>query len=64
MGLKDDEIDLLLASDLSSTAMYKMAGNSIVVDVLKNVFEKMLIPQQSNDESDSEKTKPNLNALF
>ena len=62
MGLKDDEIDLLLASDLSSTAMYKMAGNSIVVDVLKNVFEKMLIPQNDN-ESDSE-TKTNSNALF
>jgi DNA (cytosine-5)-methyltransferase 1 len=62
MGLKDDEIDLLLASDLSSTAMYKMAGNSIVVDVLKNVFEKMLIPHK-NDESDSE-TKTNSNALF
>jgi hypothetical protein len=62
MGLKDDEIDLLLASDLSSTAMYKMAGNSIVVDVLKNVFEKMLIPHKDN-ESDSE-TKTNSNALF
>ena len=62
MGLKDDEIDLLLASDLSSTAMYKMAGNSIVVDVLKNVFEKMLILHKDN-ESDSE-TKINSNALF
>ncbi len=62
MGLKDDEIDLLLASDLSSTAMYKMAGNSIVVDVLKNVFEKMLIPQ-NDTESDSE-IKTNSNALF
>lgn len=62
MGLKDDEIDLLLASDLSSTAMYKMAGNSIVVDVLKNVFEKMLIPHKDN-EFDSE-TKTNSNALF
>jgi DNA (cytosine-5)-methyltransferase 1 len=62
MGLKDDEIDLLLASDLSSTAIYKMAGNSIVVDVLKNVFEKMLIPQEDS-ESDSE-TKTNSNALF
>lgn len=58
MGLNDEEIDVLLQSDLSSTAMYKMAGNSIIVPVLENVFEKMFIDDKESN------TKKQTNALF
>lgn len=43
MGVEDEDIDKLLTSGVSSTNLYKLAGNSIVVDVLYNVFRKLLI---------------------
>lgn len=43
MGVEDEEIDKLLNSGVSSTNLYKLAGNSIVVDVLYHVFRKLLI---------------------
>lgn len=58
MGLHDDEISKLTESQqLTANAMYKMAGNSIVVDVLENLFEKLLLP-------DAKDSKPASNALF
>lgn len=47
MGLKDEDIDKLLDSDLSKSALYKMAGNSIVVDVLTEIFRTMFVEQNS-----------------
>ena len=69
MGLSDSEIDSILEnddSDLSSTAMYKMSGNSIVVNVLEGVFENMLsgydyLPGFDSRTSDSSTHK---NVLF
>lgn len=43
MGVEDNDIDKLLSSGVSSTNLYKLAGNSIVVDVLYHVFRKILI---------------------
>lgn len=43
MGVEDKDIDKLLNSGVSSTNLYKLAGNSIVVDVLYHVFRKVLI---------------------
>ena len=43
MGVEDEGIDKLLNSGVSSTTLYKLAGNSIVVDVLYHVFRKLLI---------------------
>lgn len=43
MGVEDEDIDKLLTSGVSSTNLYKLAGNSIVVDVLYHVFRKLLI---------------------
>lgn len=37
MGVSDKDIDTMLASGISDTQLYKLAGNSIVVDVLGNV---------------------------
>jgi site-specific DNA-cytosine methylase len=43
MGVYDTDIDKMQASGLSNSAQYKLAGNSIVVDVLYHLFRKMFI---------------------
>ena len=43
MGVEDADIDKMQASGLSNSAQYKLAGNSIVVDVLFHLFRKMFI---------------------
>lgn len=40
MGFKDDEFDRI--KGISNTQLYKMAGNSIVVDVLKYIFIELM----------------------
>lgn len=47
MGLKDIEIDKLVNSGISRGQLYKIAGNSIVVDVLENIFRTMFIEKNS-----------------
>lgn len=47
MGVDDTDIDKIQASGLSNSAQYKLAGNSIVVDVLFHIFRKLFIePEQ------------------
>lgn len=43
MGLNEEEISIMYAAGLSNSAMYKLHGNSIVVDVLLALFEKLII---------------------
>ena len=43
MGVDDADINKIQASGLSNSAQYKLAGNSIVVDVLYHIFRKMFI---------------------
>ena len=43
MGMKDDDIDKIQATGLSNTQQYKMAGNSIVVDVLEAIFKNLFM---------------------
>ena len=50
MGVDDVDIDKMQASGLSNSAQYKLAGNSIVVDVLYHLFRKMLIEQQNESQ--------------
>lgn len=38
MGFDDEDVDLLIESGLSNTQLYKMAGNSIVVNMLEFLF--------------------------
>lgn len=38
MGFDDEDVDLLIANGISKTQLYKMAGNSIVVNVLEFLF--------------------------
>ena len=41
MGVKDEQFDKL--HDISNSQLYKMAGNSIVVDVLMGIFKNLFI---------------------
>ena len=43
MGVEDKDIDKIQKSGLSNSAQYKLAGNSIVVDVLYHLFRKMFV---------------------
>ena len=42
MGVKDSDTDKIQAAGISSTQQYKMAGNSIVVDVLAGIFTNLI----------------------
>lgn len=41
MGLTDNDIEKIQAAGVSDTQQYKMAGNSIVVDVLEAIFKNL-----------------------
>lgn len=43
MGVDDSDIDKIQAAGISNSGQYKLAGNSIVVDVLYHIFRKMFI---------------------
>lgn len=43
MGFDDKDIDILMENGMSNTRLYKMAGNSIVVDVLEALFRSLLL---------------------
>ena len=47
MGVKDEQFDKL--HDISNSQLYKMAGNSIVVDVLMGIFKNMFEPIQEKE---------------
>ena len=50
MGVDDQDIDKIQASGVSQSAQYKLAGNSIVVDVLYHLFRKMFVETDSEQE--------------
>lgn len=43
MGLHDDEIDKIQSTGISNSQQYKLAGNSIVVDVLEALFKQLFL---------------------
>ena len=43
MGCDEETINTLINSGLSNSSLYRLAGNSIVVDVLYFVFKKMFV---------------------
>lgn len=43
MGVSETDIDKIQSSGVSRSQQYKMAGNSIVVDVLEHIFRKMFV---------------------
>ena len=42
MGFDDEDCDILSENGISNTQLYKMAGNSIVVDVLEEIYCQLL----------------------
>ena len=59
MDVDDDKIDLIQSAGLSNSAQYKLAGNSIVVNVLYHIFRKLFVEKEL-DKSD----KPEQLSLF
>lgn len=57
MGQSDDAIDKLMEAEPSKTSQYRLAGNSIVVDVLTAIFRGIYI------ENTFEKPKPKQKSL-
>lgn len=51
MGCDESTIHIMANCGLSNSALYKLAGNSIVVDVLFHLFRKMFI-EQGPDKAD------------
>lgn len=43
MGVSEGDIEKIQNSGVSQTQQYKMAGNSIVVDVLEHIFRKLFV---------------------
>lgn len=54
MNVDDEDIDKMIATGLSKSALYKLAGNSIVVNVLYHIFRKMFI--DTEDENNGQLT--------
>lgn len=48
MGVDDADIDKMQETGISVTAQKKLAGNSIVVDVLFHLFRKLLVETEGN----------------
>lgn len=46
MGVDDADIDTIQAAGISNSQQYKMAGNSIVVDVLYYIFANMFLTEE------------------
>jgi site-specific DNA-cytosine methylase len=51
MGLSDENIDKMFAAGISKSALYRLHGNSIVVDVLYYIFRQMFFPEQGKGEN-------------
>lgn len=43
MGFEDSDIDKCINAKISNTQLYKQAGNSIVVNVLEEIFKKLFL---------------------
>lgn len=51
-GVDEKDIDKIQASGLSDSAQYRCAGNSIVVDVLFNIFRTMFVEEDKPRQGD------------
>lgn len=49
MGLRDEEIQKMYDAGLSNSAMYKLHGNSIVVNVMTAIFDKLLVNTKQDE---------------
>lgn len=49
MGFEDKDADILMENGISNTQIYKMAGNSIVVDVLVKLMESLVLDKKKKN---------------
>lgn len=49
MGVSDEDIQKIKSSGVSESQQYKMAGNSIVVQVLEGIFKQLFRRQQDGE---------------
>lgn len=49
MGVSEENIDTIQAAGISNSQQYKLAGNSIVVDVLYHIFKKMFVDKENDN---------------
>lgn len=49
MGVSEENIDTIQAAGISNSQQYKLAGNSIVVDVLYHIFNKMFVEKENEN---------------
>ena len=50
MGMNDYDIDKIQQAGISNTQQYKLAGNSIVVNVLEAIFKKLFLQGEYNEQ--------------
>jgi site-specific DNA-cytosine methylase len=50
MGCDEETIDIIQAAGISNSQQYKLAGNSIVVDVLYHLFRKMFVETENESQ--------------
>ena len=49
MAVNEKDIDTIQAAGISNSQQYKLAGNSIVVDVLYHIFKKMFVDKENDN---------------
>lgn len=49
MGVDDKDIDKIQSAGISNSSQYKLAGNSIVIDVLYHLFRKMFVETEQEN---------------
>ena len=57
MALNDDDIKKIQEAGLSDTQQYKIAGNSIAINVLEGIFKELFLSEKGNNERDFEIVK-------
>lgn len=50
MDVDDDRIDQIRDSGVSRSSQYKLAGNSIVVNVLYHILRKLLVEKENENQ--------------
>lgn len=50
MDMDECNIDKIMSAGISNTQMYKMAGNSIVVEPMYRIFRNLFTPENSDNE--------------
>lgn len=50
MGMRDEEVQKMYDAGLSNSAIYKLHGNSIVVDVMSALFDNLLVNTEQRKE--------------